>query len=312
MTKEATAAENGEILYTATVTLDGKTYTDTKKVITDKLTVATVNFLSAYGNVMSSADYTNTLSGIAHPTDPSKTDYEFVGWSLDGETVIENIDDCLAELVSDALATETTDDNTITLKPVFKRIEKTVAVTVTNGTGSKEYQVGDVVTVKANKAESGKKFSHWADENGNIKSYNANYSFFVSEDISLTAVYVDDEAVVKAQGTAAISAVNVNKSSKKLSFVSEFTVPTGCKIISAGVVAATKEPTDELTVNTARVVRTGTTTATSYRYTWTVTTKNTSMVVYARAYLVYEDADGNTVTVYGDTVKASVNNGGVF
>ena len=43
------------------------------------------------------------------------------------------------------------------------------------------------------------------------------------------------------------------------------------------------------------------------KYTWTKTKVTAEQVWYVKSYLVYEDADGEQITVYGDLVKADLN-----
>ena len=53
-------------------------------------------------------------------------------------------------------------------------------------------------------------------------------------------------------------------------------------------------------------MRYGTTTKHNYKYTWTKGSVTESQTSYVRAYLVYTDANGNTHTVYGETVSATL------
>ena len=76
-----------------------------------------------------------------------------------------------------------------------------------SGTGGGRLTVGDTVTVVANKAGKGKKFVGWVDDKGNVVSTDAEYTFVVSDGISLFARYED----VKKKGLSggAIAGITV-------------------------------------------------------------------------------------------------------
>ena len=69
--------------------------------------------------------------------------------------------------------------------------EPSVEVKVNGGTGGGAYHIGDSVTVTANDPEEGKVFKGWQDADGNIVSTDKSYTFTVSGEVSLTAVYED-------------------------------------------------------------------------------------------------------------------------
>ncbi|MDD6981437.1 MAG: InlB B-repeat-containing protein [Clostridia bacterium] len=69
-----------------------------------------------------------------------------------------------------------------------------VPVTVTGGNGTGNYAAGETVTITANAPEEGKTFKGWRDASGNIVSSDATYTFTVTGEVSLTAVYEDINA----------------------------------------------------------------------------------------------------------------------
>ena len=180
-----------------------------------------------------------------------------------------------------------------------------------DGTTSGEYQVSTVMRVTANKAASGKKFSHWT-TNGVIVSYNETYSFYMpSESITLEAVYVDNATEVEKTSTAIIESVTPNASTGKVAFVSVVNVPTNCTLLKGGVVATNDSNIGEnVTDANAAYVRYGTPTKDStktYKYTWTKGSITADTIWYVRPYLVYRDENGIEHTVYGDAVKVNIN-----
>lgn len=81
----------------------------------------------------------------------------------------------------------------ITVKANYREVEEAPSfeVKVNGGTGAGTYKEGESVTVTANEPEEGKIFEGWKDESGNIVSTEKVYTFTVSGEVSLTAVYED-------------------------------------------------------------------------------------------------------------------------
>ena len=83
------------------------------------------------------------------------------------------------------------------------------------------------------------------------------------------------------------------------------TVPNGCKINKAGIIATNNSElanSDEFTDKKAMFVRGMSSDKKAVRYTWTKNVK-TGETWYVRAYLVYTDLNGNVHTVYDDMVS---------
>ena len=81
----------------------------------------------------------------------------------------------------------------ISVKANYRNVEEAPSfeVKVNGGTGAGTYKEGDSVTVTAAEPEEGKIFKGWKDESGNIVSTEKVYTFTVSGEVSLTAVYED-------------------------------------------------------------------------------------------------------------------------
>ena len=80
----------------------------------------------------------------------------------------------------------------IKIQAHFRDIEvaPSIEIKVNGGTGGGTYKEGESVTVTAEDIE-GKEFKGWKDESGNIVSTNKSYTFTVSGETTLTAVYED-------------------------------------------------------------------------------------------------------------------------
>ena len=62
-------------------------------------------------------------------------------------------------------------------------------ITVNGGVGGGLFEEGRQITVTANAPKDGERFSHWEDENGNTAGTDINYTFTVTKETVLTAIY---------------------------------------------------------------------------------------------------------------------------
>ena len=264
---------------------------------------ATVIFESAYGQVMA-RDQLAENETMSIPSVPTLNGYNAIGWDMDGDGSYDAEKDTLATAIAKGLAAE---DKTVTIKPIYQLKEDKYNISVTNGSGAGQYNQNEVVTVTANVPEAGQKFSHWKDSGDKILSYDTTYKFFAEKDMSITAVYVADTVVVEAKGTTEIINMYKDTTNNKLTFVSMSTVPEGCTINKAGVIATNNATVgtsgDGFTASTASFVRGNAWDGSAYRFTWTKSNVGSDDTWYVRAYLVYTDASGNSHTIYGDMVS---------
>ena len=240
------------------------------------------------------------------------------GYKFDGFMVGETPCEDMAAVVEAVRNLRTADPNAeITITPKFTQKNEEYTLTIVNGhlkdstntTG--KFRVSDQLYAVANAPEEGTKFGHWEVEGVLTPvGYDETYAFRMpSKAMTLTAVYVPDDTDVVKEGVGYIERV-YKPENGKMSFVSILSIPDGCQMLKAGIVAQKSEVlgTDELTENNARFVRYSDTSANSYssfKYTWTLTASDDSEWT-VRPYLVYIDAQGEH-TVYGDPVKYSLN-----
>lgn len=92
----------------------------------------------------------------------------------------------------------------ITVKANYRNVEEAPSfeVKVNGGTGAGTYKEGESVTVTANEPEEGKIFKGWKDESGNIVSTDMSYTFTVSDQMNLTAIYENKSAGGEDAGSA--------------------------------------------------------------------------------------------------------------
>ena len=264
-----------------------------------------IMFISDYGQIMHSRMYTRNMIGENAAADgalkslpmvPSKTNYAPGEWSMTLDEIARAFDD------------ESTGD-VITVTPVYPEITESATVTVVGGTISgtntdtQSFTINTVVEITANTPDDGQKFAYWTDESGTIVGYNDKYTFSISKDTKIIAVFVASEESVEAVGTAQIVDIVKRKEKNGISFVAMLTVPKGAKIDHAGIVATSDSAkAGNLTAENADYVRGKANDKTTVEYTWTKS-KAGDATWYVRAYLVYT-MNGTQYTVYGDVVTA--------
>ena len=125
------------------------------------------------------ATYQAEVTVMANEPD---TDMCFDKWEVTGITLSDE------DLAKSTLTFNMPVGN-VTFKATYRNAENFV-VTVTGGTGGGTYKEGDSVTVTAEDKE-GKVFKGWQDASGKIVSTEKSYTFKVSGEKNLTAVYED-------------------------------------------------------------------------------------------------------------------------
>lgn len=226
------------------------------------------------------------------PAAPSLPDHVFKSWSMTKDEILAS------------------DEMMIVVRPVYSLVVKNT-VTLTEGnwttTGAGVYESVDneraLVTISASATDNaGAAFLYWLDaETGDIASYNRTYSFHAIKDTELTPVYGDASAVVPAP-VARISTIKYDDSAKKVNFYAERSIPAEYELIMTGVIV-TKTASignDEAAfVLDAAGVGKGVSKSTAANGFYTGAVSATAgTTVYARAYVVYMNADGDIITSY--------------
>ena len=272
-------------------------------VVDDK---AIIVFETAYDQVLA-RDQLSQGETMDIPAIPPRNGYNILGWDYDGDGTYNPASDILENAIIRGLD-EGNESHVAIIHPVYERKADVFEIVINGGSGSGEYQQDVQVNVRLDTSQipPGQKFSHWADDEGNIRSYNENFSFFVEGAETLTAVYVDNDTAVEVKGTVVLTSIT-REEDNKMSVVTVSNVPTGCVIEMAGLVA-----TDDATVgnsgdgfnaDTAKYTRGRSYSGTDYQYTWVKGNVHTGDTWYIRPYLVYTDSDNNVYTVYGNMVS---------
>lgn len=251
------------------------------------------------------------------PAAPYLDGYDFDGWTVNS-VPYKDKDNAVAQinyLVRNG--------SPVAVRVVYNKQAATYKLIVANGTikdtdGTTEsrYQASEQIYVVADDDSEGHIFSCWKASYGGtdevVVGYERTYVFRMpTKGITLTACYVSQaEDVADKCGTGYIETVK-KLAANKMSFVSILSVPNGCQMLKAGIVVqkASELDGEELTTANAKATRFSDTSNNHYslfKYTWTLTTSNTTTEWSVRPYLEYRDQNNVVQTVYGDTVTASL------
>ncbi len=258
--------------------------------------VQMVSFKNDKANRILDSQYYSSTDTIEFPDAPTQIGFDFAGWSMTEEEIKAAI----------------TNGEDVTVVAKWTRAIVPVEVTVVGGTGSGTYNANNAVTVTANEPDDGQKFAYWTDEDGNIRSYNAEYTFFPSEDTTVTAVFVDEDTVIDYQILVSLDSIDTTSVADKNVFTYSWYCPDGYTFVKAGIVAVNKDNYNEATFvagssdgNVYDRSPSGANLKPVNTYTWTKSNIASGQTWRAMAYVQYKDASGQLVTVYSDVVEAT-------
>lgn len=242
--------------------------------------------------------------------------YEFEGWKVNDTFYTQ------AETVKSVVESLVSTDTEIAVAVSYKKLKNehkvsfdTVGCTIKNADGEtkENYQVSEQLYATADQESPNQKFSHWVrkykDGTEFIVGYETTYAFRMpDEDMVLSAIYVPDTQEIQKEGTAYIESVK-KTGDNKISFVSVVSVPDGAAIKRAGLVISTQSRLNGNTLTAENSLfksydSTNCQNYSSFKYTFTVGNVSTHTLC-ARAYLVYEDTNGEHI-VYGNLVSKKI------
>jgi hypothetical protein len=212
---------------------------------------------------------------------------------------------------------EITED--VTIRALFTKTDAMLRVAVENGSidGRDGAMVSPYsqVTVVADEAPEGKQFLYWAQggADGPVVSYEDVYTFLVTGDTALTAVYGDAEAVREASivmDPASVSHITVVNGRYTLSYSGKITLPEGAQIEEFGMVLTNQYAADcdkdnlviGGAVNGVETVKlTGESLTENGQCKLNVNNVKPGQTRTGRLYLTVTLADGTTQTIYSTT-----------
>ena len=200
----------------------------------------------------------------------------------------------------------------VTIRATFRKSDTMLTVTVENGkvNGSSEWQFSPYsrVTAAADAAPEGKVFAYWA-MNGTPVSYDEVYTFTVTGDTALSAIYSDTEAekiAAVAMDPSSENHVTQVNGAYTLMYSGTITLPEGATLEEFGMVLtdkAAEECTEETLViggeRTAKLTATQITPQGQYKMT--VNGVKPGAMRTGRLFATVTLADGTTTTVYSNT-----------
>ncbi len=248
----------------------------------------TVIFKDKSGRILQSVSVEKNQP-VTPPASPTLVGYTFIGWDKELDSITSDL----------------------TVNAVYERLPATYTVTVVNGTlsdgtSSGAFQYDRPVTVVAGTAPAGQKFSHWEQDGVRI-SVSSTYSFYAPmRATTLTAIYVTEETAIVATPFITLSSVvEMDTSAKNILFTANRTLPAGYTLIESGVLLLNSNTalTDELTVDTPGVIRGKIKNDSTEQFHIRKNSISAGDTWYGRAYLIYQDAAGNIVTVYSENTE---------
>jgi len=239
----------------------------------------TVVFKDPSGRIIKIESVTNGTATEPSEAEKFKPGYEFERWNKELTNITGN-----TEIIA-----------------IYKQPDLTYSVSISGGKGkinggqsSGLFKFDDPVTVSPSTTEG---FSYWKDGATNeILSYNPEYKFYVSKNITLVPVY--GEFLVNRRPVAVIN--SVIKDSDTVSFVAQCTVPSNGEytIVEYGVLLSDTNSSPTLVDSDVIRGRAGSMTDSGQ---FMITKTNTGgKTWYGRAYVICKDSSGSLIIIYSD------------
>ncbi|MDO4419569.1 MAG: starch-binding protein, partial [Ruminococcus sp.] len=300
-------ASNNLIITTDTTYTFTATGNDSYKALylNDVEGVNVVRFMNDKSKQILDMQYYAAGETIVYPEYPTQAGFQATGW---------NMTDAQIQAQLEA-------GNDVTVSPTWERVKVYVNVSANGGTlsnGNGSYLLTGYVTATANAPETGMKFAYWVDQDNNVKSYDAEYSFFAVKDTELTAVYVAEDEEIEYKILVNVDAIDtVTYDTTNATYYSWY-VPTtqmGIKYVKNGVISVNKKNYNEATFvagstdsNVYDRGPTGTEAVPVGSRSWTKSNVAVGDTWMSRAYVQYTidgDPTGTVYTVYSDIVEAT-------
>ena len=271
-------------------------------------------------------------SDIKVPSTPNRPGYTFKGWSLDGKTIVSNIETEISDMVQAENAIP------FTVTAIYEAIQTTGTVTVKykNGSDLLNYEKpdnGDVYTgvIGKNVAVSAEEtleigdtkqkytFSHW-EKDGVKLSTSTNYDVYIASDAPITIYAVYQQGTVeKPDAVPVVAMTDIYKltaedGTNKLVFTTAMSVPTGYTMKESGILYSASttfagKPVDELNelivLNGANVYKNALNGTKTNLMSVKIASGKENVVIYARGYMICENKEGVDEVYYSDSAFKS-------
>ena len=255
-----------------------------------------VQFVNYGGNTLLSNYVFEQGAAVTPPSNPYAAGFTFRNWSATTSEINNSSEDMI-------------------VTPVFDVKQESYTVAITNDayvSGAGTYGNYATVNLKAEeKNGAGESFSYWKDSDGQIVSYDRNYSFRINYNVTLTAVYgesVFPEPVVR------LTRVYRDPANYCMTVFAERSVPDGYTVVSHGMlmsVSATASDSQMTVANGDRLPNAavrkvyGNSNEPCGTFSLAKGQLVDSTTVTSRAFLIYQDATGKEFIVYSDILRTT-------
>ena len=265
-----------------------------------------VQFNDINGNELNSGYY-KTTDTINVPVAPILSGYEFVEWTGSDGSKIDKDTKNITGIKADT-----------SYKATYKAavVKYTISVTdgTINGQANVEVEQRTNVTAVANAAPTGKVFIGWQEvvdgtPTGVYLSYSESYTFAVTRNMTLKAIYEDSKPVdtvhVILDPTPIVSKTSVSPELYKVQFLIKVEVPIGYKVVETGVIYKNAEVQniDELEINKDNVMRRAAPIVPTSQFSMSVSNIASPFEITGRAYAIL---DNGTIVYSGNTAFTEV------
>lgn len=240
--------------------------------------------------------------------------YNFIGWDADGDGKAD----------VDASESKVTADENLTFTAVYEvNVEYSIAVAggkiiringIRTFDPERSYAKDTMIEIIADEPEAGMFFIGWSADGGKtIFSQKEDYTFFLQQDMELTAVYGEEETEARPIVNFAIQtrtrSPQTGKDTVRMGI--SWSTDNDYTILEEGILRTYEETSsDNLYVGTSdsdvkHHICTNVSQSGSYTYNLTIgnTSANLNKSVYAVGYITYRDKQGDVHTVYTEVVE---------
>lgn len=258
-------------------------------------TNGTVSFYNANGDFITSSKC-SSFSDNDLPTAPKLYGHTFIGW----DKTVEEINNAVKSGESISVYAKYNKD--YVYYNLILNGGKVVDTNSDDYNGENSFREFSTVTIKA--LYNTPTFKYWVDSEGNIVSYRKEYSFFVSQDLELTAIY-GNEPVIKEPLIRITNAV-IDKDNSRITFIAERDIPDEYTVLEHGILLTQDNLVlsgqEQLTLNYKGKVNKGTSITKGNVGTYTVykTVNGVGSTVGAVAYVTYLTPSGEVKNEYSN------------
>ena len=241
-----------------------------------------VAFQDRSGKILKSTGVTKATDAIPPRTQPTLVGYRFIGWDQDFNNIAS--------------------DKTITAS--FARLSNLYSITVTNGTLSTgetggNYRFDTPVTINADTATAGHKFSHWEQDGVRISTKNPFTFLAPMRSTTLNAIFGDEKSQLNEYPSICLAPeVLVDRENSTMLFTVHKNLTQEYKLVESGVLLQQSKSTiSELSVDNTIAIHAKIKDNASDTFYIRKSNIEATETWYGRAYLMYRDGS-NIVTVY--------------